>query len=416
MFDIIFKFRTSYLVLRISRVPLTSYLRPPLPKSSSQVLLILGVVLISINLRTSIASVGPLIPFIREDLGISNGEAGFLTTLSLITFAIFSLFAPSIGKKLGLGKAIFLGILLLAIGVVIRVQGGITLLYLGTALTGIGIVTANVLMIPFFKAYIPEKIGLMTALLSTGMSLFAALASGISVPLAEGLGWGWRGALVSWVGLMVLALFAWIPQLSPPKSSGPTEVLAGKNVWKSRLAWQVTGFMGAQSVMYFTMITWLPDLLIARGMSPVNAGMALFYMQLISLIGTFFAPNLLMRLPQQSGVILAVGIGYLIGYGALFIHNELLTLAALTLIGIGSGASLSIAYTLISLRSAEAVTTARLSGMVQSAGYILAALGPLVFGISLDLFDNWDLLIWMLLAMTVQFVVLGMPAGRDKKI
>ena len=385
-------------------------------KSSSQALLILGVVLISINLRTSIASVGPLIPFIREDLGISNGAAGFLTTLSLITFAVFSLFAPSLGKKLGHGKAIFLGILLLALGVVIRVQGGIALLYLGTALTGIGIVTANVLMIPFFKARIPEKIGLMTALLSTGMSLFAAIASGISVPLAEGLGWGWRGALLSWVGLMVLALIAWIPQLSPPKSKDNAEALEGKNVWKSRLAWQITGFMGTQSVMYFTMITWLPDLLIARGMTPVNAGMALFYMQLISLIGTFFTPNLLLRLPQQSGVVIAVGIGYLLGYSALFIHNELLTFAALTVIGIGSGASLSIAYTLISMRTAEALTTSRLSGMVQSAGYVLAAFGPLVFGICLDLFGNWNLLIWFLLAMTLQFVVLGIPSGRDQKI
>jgi CP family cyanate transporter-like MFS transporter len=296
------------------------------------------------------------------------------------------------------------------------VQGGITLLYLGTALTGIGIVTANVLMIPFFKARIPEKIGLMTALLSTGMSLFAAIASGISVPLAEGIGWGWRGALLSWVGLMALALVAWIPQLRPSQNQNPAALVPGKNVWKSTLAWQITGFMGAQSVMYFTMITWLPDLLIARGMTPVQAGMALFYMQLISLIGTFFAPNLLMRLPQQSGVILAVGIGYLIGYGALFIHHELLTFAALTVIGIGSGASLSIAYTLISMRTAEALTTSRLSGMVQSAGYVLAALGPLVFGICLDVFGNWNLLIWFLLAMTVQFIVLGMPAGRDKKI
>jgi CP family cyanate transporter-like MFS transporter len=168
--------------------------------------------------------------------------------------------------------------------------------------------------------------------------------------------------------------------------------------------------------MYFTMITWLPDLLIARGMTPVTAGMALFYMQLISLIGTFFAPNLMMRLPQQSGVVIAVGIGYLIGYSALFIHNELLTFAALTVIGIGSGASLSIAYTLISMRTAEALTTSRLSGMVQSAGYVLAALGPLVFGICLDVFGNWNLLIWILLAMTLQFLVLGIPAGRDRKI
>lgn len=385
-------------------------------KPSSKALLILGIILISINLRTSIASVGPLIPFIREDLGISNGLAGFLTTLSLITFAIFSLFAPSLGKKLGHGRAIFLGISLLSIGVVIRVLGGIELLYLGTALTGIGIVTANVLMIPFFKARIPEQIGLMTALLSTGMSLFAAIASGVSVPLAEDLGLGWRGSLVSWVVLMVLALIVWIPQLKPHSTQQTGTVKQAKNVWKSRLAWQVTLFMGAQSVMYFTMITWLPDMLISRGMSPVNAGIALFYMQLISLIGTFFAPHLLMRLKQQSGVVLIVGIGYLLGYGSLFITNEIVTFAALTIIGIGSGASLSIAYTLISMRTAEDLTTAKLSGMVQSAGYVLAALGPLVFGISLDLFDNWNILIWFLLAMTVQFIAFGWPAGRDKKI
>lgn len=385
-------------------------------KSTSKALLILGIILISINLRTSIASVGPLIPFIREDLGISNGLAGFLTTLSLITFAIFSLFAPSIGKRLGHGKAIFLGIVLLAIGVVIRVLGGVELLYLGTALTGIGIVIANVLMIPFFKARIPEQLGLMTALLSTGMSLFAAIASGISVPLAVDLGLGWRGSLLSWVVLMVLALLVWIPQLKPHGSSQQRAIFPAKNVWKSRLAWQVTLFMGAQSVMYFTMITWLPDMLIARGMSPVKAGLALSYMQMISLIGTFFAPNLLIRLRQQSGIILGVGVGYLVGYASLFIQNELLTFAALTVIGIGSGASLSIAYTLISLRTAEDLTTAKLSGMVQSAGYVLAALGPLVFGISLDLFDDWNILIWFLLAMTLQFITFGWPAGQDRKI
>ena len=385
-------------------------------KPKSQALLILGIILISINLRTSIASVGPLIPFIREDLGISNGLAGFLTTLSLLTFAVFSLFAPSIGKRLGHGRAIFLGILLLAIGVVLRVLGGIELLYIGTSLTGVGIVIANVLMIPFFKAKLPEKIGLMTAILSTGMSLFAAIASGISVPLAVDLGLGWRGSLASWVVLMALALIIWIPQMSTRKSAYQGDLLLAKNVWKSKLAWQVTLFMGAQSVMYFTMVTWLPDMLIARGMSPVKAGIALSFMQLISLIGTFFVPNLLIKLKEQSNVILIVGLGYLIGYSALFIQNEIVSFAALAIIGIGSGASLSIAYTLISLRTAEDLTTAKLSGMVQSAGYILAALGPLIFGISLDLFDNWNILIWFLLIMTVQFIGFGLPAGRNRKI
>jgi MFS transporter, CP family, cyanate transporter len=389
---------------------------PFMSKSSGQTILILGIILISVNLRTSIASVGPLIPFIREDLGISNGLAGFVTTLSLLTFAGFSLFAPKLGKKLGHGKAIFLGIALLFLGVILRVLGGIELLYFGTALTGIGIVTANVLMIPFFKARLPEKIGLMTAILSTGMSLFAAIASGISVPLAVDLGLGWRGSLASGGLLMLLALMIWTPQLKPQKSGYQGDLLPAKNVWRSNLAWQVTLFMGAQSVMYFTMITWLPDMLIARGWSPVKAGIAVSLMQLISLIGTFFAPAILIKMKDQSNFILGVGFGYLIGYSALFIHQEWVTYLALAIIGIGSGASLSIAYTLISLRTAEDQTTAKLSGMVQSAGYILAALGPLVFGISLDLIGDWNILIWFLLIMTVQFTWFGKFAGRDLKI
>lgn len=372
--------------------------------------------MVSINLRTSIASVGPLLPFIREDLGISNGLAGFLTTLTLLTFAVFSLFAPRIGKSIGNGRAIFLGISILIVGVVIRVLGGVQLLFFGTALTGIGIVIANVLMIPFFKANTPNQLGLMTAILSTGMSLFAAIASGLSVPMAVDLGLGWRGSLVSWTVLMILALVVWVPQLGSRPSAAQRSVAAGKNVWKSKLAWQVTLFMGAQSVMYFTMITWIPDLLISRGMTPVVAGLALSYMQLISLLGTFFAPRLLEKLKQQSGVILIVGLSYFIGFGLLFIHSDPLAFVALTIIGVGSGASLSIAYMLISLRTVDDQTTARLSGMVQSAGYVLAALGPLLFGVSLDLIGNWNLLLWFLLLMTVQFLVFGLPAGRDRKI
>ncbi|HAH37196.1 MULTISPECIES: MFS transporter [unclassified Algoriphagus] len=386
------------------------------PSKKSQLLLIFGIALISINLRTSIASVGPLIPFIREDLDISNGLAGFLTTLSLITFAIFSLFAPSIGKRIGNARAIFLGISLLTVGVIIRVLGGTTLLFVGTALTGIGIVIANVLMIPLFKARIPEKMGLMTAILSTGMSLFAAIASGLSVPLAVDLNLGWRGSLASWSLVMLLALAVWFPQVKLKPKAANLSNEAIKNVWKSTLAWQVTLFMGAQSVMYFTMVTWLPDMLISRGMSPVLAGIALSYAQLISLLGTFFAPNFLIKQKEQTGVIIGVGLAYFLGYGLLFIELDWVAFVSLTIIGIGSGASLSIAYTLISLRTIEDRTTAKLSGMVQSAGYVLAALGPLLFGISLDLIGDWDLLIWFLIIMTAQFLAFGIPAGRNRKI
>lgn len=384
--------------------------------NSSEFLLISGILLVSINLRTSIASVGPLIPFIRDDLGLSNGLAGFLTTLPLLTFATFSLFAPAIGRKMGMGRAVFLGVLLLTIGVILRVLGGIELLLVGTALTGIGIVIANVLVIPLIKVRLPHKIGLMTALLATMMSLFAAIAAGFSVPIAEDLGFGWRGSLASWAMFMVLALLVWIPQLKRPKAGMHIGGEKAKNVWKSKLAWQVTLFMGCQSVMYFTLTAWLPDMLVSRSWSPVEAGAVSSIMQLVSLIGSYFAPSILIKLKQQSGVILIVGIGYIIGFLGLFIESEWVTYSSLTLIGLGMGASLSIAYTLISLRTAEDQTTAKLSAMVQSSGYYLAALGPMLFGVSLDLFGSWNILIWFLILFSVLFTGFGMAAGRDMKI
>ncbi|WP_296701969.1 MFS transporter [Algoriphagus sp.] len=382
----------------------------------SQSLLITGILLISINLRTSIASVGPLIPFIREDLGLSNGLAGFLTTLPLLTFATFSLFAPSIGKKLGMGRAVFLGIAILTVGVIIRVLGGIELLLFGTALTGIGIVIANVLIIPLIKVRLPHKLGLMTALLATMMSLFAAVAAGFSVPIAVDLGIGWRGSLSSWAVFMVVALLFWIPQLTRPKAGTQIGLGQAKNVWKSKLAWQVTIFMGCQSVMYFTLTAWLPDMLVSRGWSPVEAGAVSSIMQLISLVGSYFAPSILIRLKQQSGVILVVGLGYIVGFLGLFLDSELITYLCLAIIGLGMGASLSIAYTLISLRTSEDQTTAKLSAMVQSSGYYLAALGPILFGISLDIFGSWNILIWFLIFFSILFTAFGMAAGRDLKI
>lgn len=378
--------------------------------------LITGIILIAVNLRTSIASVGPLIPFIRADLGLSNGLAGFLTTLPLLTFATFSLFAPAIGKRIGMGKSIFLAMILLGFGMILRVLGGIELLLIGTGITGIGIVIANVLLIPLIKVRLPQKLGLMTALMATIMSLFAAVAAGVSVPLAVDLELGWRGSLASWSVFILIALLLWIPQIRRPKAGLDASHSQAKNVWKSKLAWQVTLFMGCQSVMYFTLTAWLPDMLISRGWSPVEAGAVSAVMQLLGLIGSYFAPAILIRQKQQSTFTLIVGIMYFFGFTGLFFHLEWLTYLSLSIIGVGMGASLSIGYTLISLRTAEDTTTAKLSAMVQSLGYYLAALGPMLFGISLDLFNNWNFLIFFMLFFIVQFIYFGMAAGRNLKI
>lgn len=379
--------------------------------------LFLGILLVSFNLRPSITAVGPLIPMIREDLGLSNAWAGFLTTLPLLTFATFSLFSAAIGKWLGNARAIFYGLLLLLIGTIIRVQGGADILFIGTGLTGVGIVICNVLLIPLVKNRMPQKIGLVTASYTTGMTLFAAVASGISAPMAIDMGLGWRGSLLTWVGLLVLVLIIWFPQLKFKTFISEAENAAPRvNVWKSRLAWDVSMFMGVQSLLFFTIIAWLPDMMIARGLSAVEAGVLVSLMQIIGLTGSFLAPIIATRFKDQVGVVWALGFMYLLGFSSLFVHELWVNYIGLTLVGLGLGSSISLAYTLIGLRTEHEKTTASLSGMSQSSGYYLAALGPLLFGIAFDIFGDWDLLIWLMLVCAVLFIYFGRRSGKAVQI
>ena len=379
--------------------------------------LFLGILLVSFNLRPSITAVGPLIPMIREDLGLTNAWAGFLTTLPLLTFATFSLFSAAIGKWLGNARAIFFGLLLLSIGTLVRVQGGSDILFIGTGLTGIGIVICNVLLIPLVKNRMPQKIGLVTASYTTGMTLFAAIASGISAPMAIDMGLGWRGSLLTWVGLLVLVLIVWFPQLKfKTFVNGADHDLPKINVWKSRLAWDVSMFMGVQSLLFFTIIAWLPDMMIDRGLSAVEAGVLVSLMQIIGLTGSFLAPIIATRFKDQVGVVWVLGAMYLLGFSSLFVHELWVNYAGLILVGLGLGSSISLAYTLIGLRTKHEKTTASLSGMSQSSGYYLAALGPLLFGIAFDIFGDWNLLIWLMLICAVFFIYFGIRSGRSVQI
>lgn len=379
--------------------------------------LLIGIILVAATLRPSITTVGPLIPMIRSDLGLSNGLAGFLTTLPLLTFATFSLFSASIGHRLGYARAILLGMIIIAVGIVVRVTGGPFLLFLGTGLTGIGIVICNVLLIPLVKVRMPDKVGKITGIYATVMTLVAAIGSAVSVPLAVDLGLGWRGSLVAWILLLVVAVFIWLPQVKPQKTVNQNQNSAPVvNVWKSTLAWQVSLFMGVQSLLFFTLITWLPDLFISRGVSAVNAGLIISLMQLVALIGTFLAPILAVRFREQSQMILVLGGCYLVGYGLLFSPSLAWNIAGISLAGLCMGASLSMAYTLITLRTANDRTTAALSGMAQSTGYYLAALGPVLFGMAMDRWQNWDHLIYLVLITSLFFAGFGYFAGKNKKV
>ncbi|ADY55669.1 major facilitator superfamily MFS_1 [Syntrophobotulus glycolicus DSM 8271] len=385
-------------------------------------LLVLGIIFIACNLRTSLTSVGPLINDIRTDLGISNSLAGFLTTLPLLIFAGLSPLSSKIGNKIGEERTIFFGFIVLIIGILLRSFGGITALFAGTVLIGAGIVTGNVLIPSMIKRKFPQKIGLLTSIFSTAMSLMAGIASGVSVPLAMKLGLGWRNSLLIWGLLVVIAIFFWIPQLKNGEKPDPaikaaTDGSDAKSVWRSPLAWKIALFMGLQSLLFYSLIAWLPDILSSRGLSMETGGWLLSVFQIVAIPTSFIAPIVADRREDQRGIAVASGLVYFAGMlGFLLSENMASLTGSVILMAIGGGACVSLAFTFIGLRSASNKQAAELSGMAQSVGYLLAAAGPLFIGVLSDYSKEWTSSIVFLLVVILLLLYFGFCSGQNKHI
>src|SRR5699024_8438941 len=179
-------------------------------KKPHRILLVVAIILIASNLRPAITSVGPIIDLLRESLSLSNFSIGILTSLPLIAFGIMSPIVPKISMKYTNETTMIAGMIILVVGLVIRSVAFVPLLFIGTILIGIGIAIANVLLPGIIKERFPDSVPLMTSVYTTAMSLFAALASGVSLPISVGLDLGWEAALGVWVFPAFIAIGLWM--------------------------------------------------------------------------------------------------------------------------------------------------------------------------------------------------------------
>lgn len=384
---------------------------------SKNLLLMAGIIFVAFNLRPAITSVGPLIGAIRDETGISNGAAGLLTTLPLVAFALLSPFVPRITQKLGSEWSILLGLTILGAGIAARSAGMLPPLYIGTILIGLGVGLCNVLLPGMVKEKFPQKVGLLTGIYTFSMGICAGLAPGFSVPLAEGLGVGWRLSLGAWAVLILIAIIVWLPQLKKTKKKTEISAVSApkSSMWTSPIAWQVTLFMGLQSMVYFSATTWLPEILHSQGREIAAAGWMVTVLQFSGLPVNIIIPVLADRLPNQKGIALGIGIFTFAGITGLLLNvNGIITNISIVLIGIGLGAAISHSLTLIGLRAENAKQAASLSGMAQSVGYLLAAAGPILIGSLYDLFQSWTIPLALLLVITAIFTISGIGAGRDQ--
>ncbi|NIH80133.1 CynX/NimT family MFS transporter [Amycolatopsis viridis] len=381
-------------------------------RRSTLIWTLLALVLLSLNLRAAITGVPPVLSRLQEGFGLSGVGASVLTTLPELCVGIFSALAPVLARRIGTETAIAAALLVITAGLLLRVVSAQMALFAGTVLAGAGMATGNVLIPAVIKRVFPNRVGSLTGLAMMLLSVGGAAGAGLAVPL-EHVG-GWRLALAAWAVPALVAALVWGPLALRGRRELPDrapEPAAAGTLLRSPLAWCVMIFMGMTSLMFYTLTSWLPEIMQGQGFTPATAGMMNSVIIIIGIPLGFVVPVLAARLRDQRPLVLAVVV--LMGTG---LAGLLLAPRAgwvwVTVFGVATGSAFPIALTLLNLRSDTHAVTARLSGMAQSGGYLLAACGPVTFGVLHTLSGGWKMSIWLLVLLLIPELGCGLVAAR----
>ena len=394
--------------------------RPRIGRPRGAVLLAISMVLLAVNLRPAAAAVGPLLDRIRADTGLSATGAGVLTTLPVLCFGALAPLAPALVRRLGERATATVALAVLLFGTLVRLVPGLGFLFFGTAVAGAAIAVGNVLLPILVRGNFPDRVGLMTGMYTTGLIGFAALAAGISVPVADAFGGGWRPGLAIWAIPAAIGLTVWATQLTRRRQAGGArgghQVAGARALLHDRVAWLVTLFFAVQSAGFYATLAWLPSVFHSHGISTARAGFLLSLSLVVGLIPALTVPTFAARAPDQRAFVIVfvtcIAAGWL---GVIFAPTSAPYLWVV-LLGFGQNAMFPLALTLIVLRGGSVVSTAALSTLVQTVGYLVAAAGPLVIGAVHDITGSWTPALIVLLSLLVPQTVLGLAAARNRTV
>jgi MFS transporter, CP family, cyanate transporter len=386
-------------------------------------LLVVAVAAAGLNLRTAITSLPPLFPDLQTQLHLSSATLSLLAATPVICFGVVSAFTAWLNRRYGEEMILLVALILLTAGLLLRGVAPGVMLFPGTALAASAIAVLNVLLSSMAKRRWPERAGLLIGIYLTTLSVGAILSSLLSVPLYRSSG-SMQLALGVWALPAALAALLWLPQLgyrtvgrAPAAADGtvaPARV--GVKVYRYALTWQVTAFMGLQSLLYYAALSWLPTIFQDRGDSAVTSGNLLALMGVGNLATSLLVPVLAHRRPSQRGLVVPSLIGTAAGLaGSLWAPLGSAPFWVLVL-GVSQGSCLGLAIFFMLARAPNADVAASLSAFAQSVGYLVASVGPLVVGLLHSATGSWNLPVILLLVLCAAELATGLLAGRPLQL
>ena len=381
-----------------------------------------AVLIYALVLRPPLAAVGPLLPLIDQDLGLSLAQQGFLTAIPVFAFGVGAFAGPALAKRLGLERSLFWLLALLTLAMTLRGWFGFTSLVIGTTVAGLAIAVSNVLLPSVIRGRFAKHVPQVTALFTTVLAISASVAAASAVPIEAALG-NWNLTLMVWLAPAALALALWKLALKNPVQSEPsphqfeTHEMRGVSrdfglVLRSRVTWAIFGFFGIQSAGFYVLLSWLPTVLIERGYTPEAAGSLLGLATIVGVPTGLLLASSFAKIKRLDWLALAVSLVTSVGFLALELEQSLL---ACILIGLGQAATFPLSLTMISTKADKAITPT-LSATTQGLGYVFAGIVAFSMAGIREASGGWSVGIWIIFALTLVQAFCGFAADRAKPI
>ena len=380
------------------------------------VLLVGGVLAIAFNLRAAITSLPPLFPELSARLHLAPAAVSVLAALPVLAFGVFSGVAAPLSRRFGEERVLGAAVGLLAAGLILRGAAPGVLLFPGTALAAAAIALLNVLLPSLVKRRAPERAGALIGLYLLCLNAGSILASLVAVPVYNASGGSVPLSLAVWALPALAAAVAWLPQLKyrtvPRPAVRAAPRAAPLRLSRSALTWQVTAFMGLQSLTFYAELSYLPTMFRDRGVSAGAAGTLLALTGVGGAAGSLLIPVLAHRARNQQALIAGTVAASAAGLAGAWFAPLAGAAAWALVLGLGQGASLGLAIFFTMARAPDPRTAASLSGFAQGVGYLVATTGPLVVGFLHTTIGGWTVPVVVLLVITGLQLIAGWPAAR----
>ncbi|MFC0526885.1 CynX/NimT family MFS transporter [Phytohabitans kaempferiae] len=387
----------------------------PAARPRGTALILAGILLVALNLRVAITSLGALLEEVRTGLHLSGAMAGVVTTMPTIAFAAFGALAPWLVRRFTAGRIVLAAMVALLAGEAVRVATGSTVVFIATSAVALaGIAVANILLPLLVRQHFPHRTGLVTGAYTVSLTIGASVAAASAVPIADAFG-SWRAGLGAWSLLAVIAMLPWLPAVFRRRTTqaAVAPLAARVRPARTRVGWAMAIYFGAQALSGHATMGWLAQLFRDSGYRPQTAGLLLAGVTAVGIPVALVMPALAMRLNNLRPLVLGLSATMIASYVGLAIAPHDGAVVWVVLLSIGQGA-FPLALVAIGLRARTPEGTVALSAFTQCLGYLIAALGPLVVGALYELTGGWNLPLGFLIGAAVVQIVAGLAVARPR--